>query len=95
MILAGIIEFLLLGLYIAWNFYTVEQLAKSEKRTQEQLKNSNTLIQCVTELSSDKDINISIQNLLGIITQYFDSDRTYIFELNPEKTMLRNTYEYV
>ena len=44
MILAGIIEFLLLGLYIAWNFYTVEQLAKSEKRTQEQLKNSNTLI---------------------------------------------------
>ena len=95
MILAGIIEFLLLGLYIAWNFYTVEQLAKSEKRAQEQLKNSNTLIQCVTELSSDKDINISIQNLLGIITQYFDSDRTYIFELNSEKTMLRNTYEYV
>lgn len=95
LIFVGIIEIILLFLYFLWNLYTVNQLAKSQDKTEEQLKISNTLIQCVTELSSDKDINISIQNLLGIINQYFDSDRTYIFELNPEKTMLRNTYEYV
>ena len=95
MIFVGIIELLLLVLYIIWNLYTVEQLAKSEKGIKEQLKISNTLIQCVTELSSDKSIDISIQNLLEIITQYFNSDRTYIFEIDPEKDVLNNTYEYV
>lgn len=95
MIFAGIIELLLLVLYIIWNFYTVDQLAKSEKETKEQLKISNTLIQCVTALSSNKSIDISIQNLLEIITQYFNSDRTYIFEIDPAKDVLNNTYEYV
>ena len=95
LIFAGIIELILLVLYIIWNLYTVNQLTRSQDKTEEQLKISNTLIQCVTELSSDKDINLSIQNLLMIINQYFDSDRTYIFELNPQKTMLKNTYEYV
>ena len=95
LIFAGIIEIVLLILYIIWNFYTVDQLAKSQKETRAQLEISNTLIQCVTELSSDKDINISIQNLLEIITQYFNSDRTYIFEIDPAKDVLNNTYEYV
>lgn len=95
MIFVGIIEFFLLFIYFAWNLYTANQLSRSQKETSEQLKISNTLIQCVTELSSDKDINISIQNLLTIINQYFDSDRTYVFELNPEKDILTNTYEYV
>lgn len=95
MIFVGIIELLLLILYIIWNLYTVNQLAKSQLETKAQLEISNTLIQCVTELSSDKNIDISIQNLLEIITQYFNSDRTYIFEIDPKKNVLNNTYEYV
>ena len=94
MIYVGLIESILLALYFIWNLYTVEQLTKSQKQTREQLEISNTLIQCVTELSSDKDIDISIQNLLLIINQYFNSDRTYIFEIDQERKILINTYEY-
>lgn len=95
LVYAGIVESLLLFLYAVWNLYTVEQLSKSQKETQHQLEISHTLIQCVTELSSDTDINTAIQNLLEIITRYFNSDRTYIFEIDPEKDVFNNTYEYV
>ena len=95
MIYVGIIELILLTAYFIWNLYTVDQLAKSQKETHDQLEISNTLIHCVTELSSDKDINLSIQNLLEIILQYFHADRTYIFELDAKKDVLINTYECV
>lgn len=95
LIFVGIIELILLSLYFIWNFYTVDQLTKSQKKTREQLEISNTLIHCVTELSSDKDINLSIQNLLEIILHYFGADRTYIFELDAKNDLLNNTYECV
>lgn len=95
LIIVGIIEAILLLLYFFWNYSTVRQLTKSRQETEQQLEISTTLIQCVTELASDKDIEISIQNLLEIINQYFHSDRTYIFELSADKKDLYNTYEYV
>lgn len=95
LIFAGIIEAVLLVIYFLWNFVKVSQLEKSKAETLEQLKISTTLIQCVTELSSGKDIQNSIQNLLQIINGYFKADRTYIFELNKEADIFVNTFEYV
>ena len=95
MILVGALETILLILYFIWDYSTVRQLTKSQEETKNQLEISTTLIQCVTELSSDQDINISIQNLLKIVTQYFDSDRTYIFKYDSEREVLINTFEYV
>lgn len=92
---AGGIEALLLIIYFAWNLLKVSQLEKSKEETERQLEISNTLIQCVTELTSGKDIYISINNLLEIINQYFKSDSTYIFEYDSNKNTLSNTYEYV
>ena len=91
---AGVLEALLLILYFLWNLRQVQRLSKSKEETLEQLNISNTLIECVTALSSDNDIDVSIQNLLQIITEYFKADRTYIFEFDPEKNVFINTYEY-
>ncbi len=93
--IAGCAEAILLIIYFLWNIQVVNQLEKSKVETEYQLDNSNALIKCVTELSSDKDINISINNLLDIINQYFNSDATYIFEFDFEKNVLINTYRYI
>ena len=49
----------------------------------------------VKELSSDLDMDVAIQNLLGVINAYFRVDRTYIFEISADGKTLKNTYEYV
>lgn len=95
MIFVVFLESVLLILYFIWDYSTVLQLTKSQEETKNQLEISTTLIRCVTELSSDQDINISIQNLLKIVTQYFDSDRTYIFKYDSDREVLINTFEYV
>lgn len=46
------------------------------------------------ELSADRDIHTAIYNLLGIINQYFQADRSYIFDIDHEKQIVINTYEY-
>ena len=66
-----------------------------ESKIKERLEIATVLNQCVAELSSDKDIELAINNLLGIINSYFDGDRSYIFEVNREKDVLVNTYECV
>ena len=95
MILVVMLESILLILYFLWDYSTVRQLTKSQAETKAQLEISNTLIQCVTQLSSGQDSKVSIQNMLKIITQYFGSDRTYIFDYDPERDILTNTFECV
>ena len=91
---AGMVEFLLLVAYLIWNLHTVNQLTKSKEETLQQLQISTTLLNCVKELSSGNDIRVSIQNLLLIVNEYFDSDRTYIFELDKKREIWINTFEY-
>ena len=55
---------------------------------------ATTLNKCAVELSADRDIHTAIYNLLGIINQYFQADRSYIFDIDHEKQIVINTYEY-
>jgi len=71
------------------------QLLKKKSKVEERLEIAATLNQCVKALLSDNDIEVSIQNLFGIINQYFDGDRTYLFELSKDGKTIDNTYEYV
>lgn len=75
-----------------WEMY---QLLKKKAEIEERLSISTTLNQCVKELSSDVDMDVAIQNLLGAINAYFNGDRTYIFELSEDGKTLKNTFEYV
>lgn len=59
-----------------------------------ELERSSTLIHCVTELSANQDVDEAINHLLEIINQYFKSDRTYIFEIDEERQIVHNSYEY-
>ena len=70
-------------------------LAKSREEIAEKLQIASTLNRCVRELSSAKDDDRAINNLLEIINDYFKADRTYIFEIDFDENVLYNTYEYV
>ncbi len=72
----------------------IAKLSKKQVQTKEQLEISKMLNRCVLELSSDVDINTAINNLLMVISDYFKSDRCYIFEINHEREIVVNTYEY-
>ncbi len=95
LLIAGIIEIILLALYFFWNLRATNRLEKSRREALKQLKISGTLIDCVTELNTNRDINLSIQNLLRIITEYFDADRTHIFSVDGEGKTFAEQYEYV
>lgn len=94
MVYFGITEALLLILYFFWNVYTLSRLRQSKASSEKQLLISNTLVECITSLSSYSDIHAAINNLLGTLTRYFDGDRTYLFEFDFDKQTTSNTYEY-
>ncbi len=95
MIIIGAVEAVILVLYFLWNLYTLRQAAKSKEETAVQLDRAETLIQCVSELSSNSNTDKAINNLLKIINGYFKADRTYIFEINEKCHIAVNTYECV
>ena len=37
---------------------------------------------CVGKLNSDTDIDVGINNLLATVNDYFQADRTYVFEID-------------
>lgn len=73
--------------------HELENLIRIREETAERLEISTTLNRCVTELTSGDDIDQAIQNLLGIINDYFDADRTYIFKIDHVRRVTFNTYE--
>ena len=93
--LTGGIGLFLLGTYFIWNIHTLRELSKSKMETEKELERSSTLIHCITELSSNRDVDAAINRLLGMINLYFKSDRTYIFEIDEDRQIVHNSYEYV
>ena len=67
---------------------------KKEKETEKKLQISDTLINCITLLATERDIDKAIDSLLIILNNYFDGDRAYLFEFDYEKKTTSNSYEY-
>ncbi len=65
-----------------------------ENKTKKQLSVADTLINCITLLAEEKDINKAIDSLLKILNDYFDGDRAYLFEFDYKKQTTSNSYEY-
>lgn len=72
----------------------VERLSKSSAQAMERLEIETILNKCVSQLSTGNNLTDSINQLLRIINDYFDADRTYIFEADYTKNIVCNTYEY-
>lgn len=64
-----------------WEMY---QLLKKKAEIEERLSISMTLNRCVKALSSDVDIDVAINNLMGVINEYLEGDRSYIFEISED-----------
>ena len=70
------------------------QLAQDKQELATKFEIASILNRCTAELSSNKDINLAINNLLKIVNDYFRSDRTYIFETDFTRQIVINTYEF-
>ena len=74
------------------------ELAVSE-RTKEQIRQrleiATMLNRCVDKLTANIDIDVGISNLLETVNDYFQADRTYVFEIDFDRDVLINTHEYV
>ena len=90
----SLVVLLLLWCYFGWNLWTTQQLAKSRSKAVVELERSTVLIRCVTELSSHEDMDRAINNLLKIVTEYFEGDRSYIVKVDYENQLVHNTYEH-
>lgn len=74
-----------------------EELRRMENRqTQlsEKLEIATMLNRCVERLSDGTDMDSALNNLMEIVRDYFQADRSYLFEITP-KNALVNTYEAV
>ncbi|MBQ9140238.1 MAG: sensor domain-containing diguanylate cyclase [Lachnospiraceae bacterium] len=59
-----------------------------------ELEKERTLIKCVRSLESSLKTKEAVDSLLEIVTEYFNGDRAYLFEIDYEKQVTNNTYEW-
>lgn len=71
------------------------ELMSSEGKIKERLEIATILNNCVAELLSEEDEDVAISNLLHIISEYFDGDRSYIIQIDEKRDVCANIYEYV
>lgn len=65
---------------------------KTELERQAELQ--STLVECVQTLYISDNIDEAIERLLGLIAEYYDADRSYIFEFSKDQKLVHNTYEW-
>lgn len=70
------------------------QLISREGKIKERLEIATILNKCIAELISGEDEDAAISNLLRIISEYFDGDRSYIVQIDEKRNVCTNTYEY-
>ncbi|BDF35701.1 hypothetical protein CE91St62_37640 [Lachnospiraceae bacterium] len=72
----------------------VTEICDMEKKLKQELEVQKVLIDCALALNREsKEGDESIYAFLNIIRDYYDADRTYIYEINEEKDVFKNTYE--
>lgn len=67
---------------------------RASEELQRKLLREETLVECVKTLYENKDTERAINHLLSIIARYHCAERAYIFEIDEERDVLNNTYEW-
>lgn len=70
------------------------QLEMSRAQIEEKLEIATVLNRCVEKLSGGQDFAQATNELLGVINDYFDGDRSYICELDEPDEIVINTHEF-
>lgn len=73
--------------------YDITKESKMIQQLYQTLDLEDTILMCAKTLLDDTDIDQSINTLLEMVNQYYQGDRTYIFEVNEENQTWNNTYE--
>ncbi len=72
----------------------ITNLVELEKTITERLEDEKFLMDCVEMLHAGNEPNSSIFSLLEAVTNYYDAERSYIFEVSDCGRFISNTYEY-
>lgn len=70
------------------------QRIEDQKKLVNMLEMEKALVQCIQTLSHSNEIHQAVDRLLGIIAEFYQADRAYIFEIQYEKDIICNTYEW-
>lgn len=69
-------------------------MANEESKAEKQEKLQAKLVECVQTLYINDNIDDAINQLMEIIADFYEADRSYIFEFDNDKQLLHNTYEW-
>lgn len=71
------------------------ELEKTRNQLHESFELSQTIAECAKFLLEDDGTDSSITALLKTVSEFYDSEVAYIFELDPNERILRNSYNYI
>ena len=71
------------------------QAERTKNQIRERLEIATILNRCVEKLSAGNTVDEGLKNLLETVNGYFCADRTYLFEIDFDRNVLVNTYEWV
>lgn len=66
----------------------------ARQKIQRKLKTEQTLVECIRSLTTASCLEEAIHAVLSGIGEYYQADRAYILELNEERSIGSNTYEW-
>lgn len=69
-------------------------MANEESKAEKQEKLQAKLVECVQTLYINDNIDDAINQLMEIIADFYEADRSYIFEFDNDKQLIHNTYEW-
>lgn len=89
-----IVTLLIAAVYIVLTILEHKRIKELEEQTKHKLYTSDTLVKCIRLLSDDKKVDEAMDDLLKVVTEYYEADRAYTFEIDYEEESTSNTYEY-
>ncbi|MEW4414841.1 bifunctional diguanylate cyclase/phosphodiesterase [Clostridium sp. AN503] len=72
----------------------ITQQKEQVSQLSDRLSIESALIECVGILAHEKDMKAAINHFLETIGHFYQARRAYIFEFDPENTIMNNTFEW-
>ncbi len=72
----------------------ISQVISLEEELKAKLAEERMILSCIETLHAGKDPQTSINDLLKIVANYHDAERSYIFEEDENAPVINNTYEW-
>lgn len=89
-----VFEVVVLALYCTYHVSKLKTMSTRSKEIEHQLNMSTTLIKCMRQISDTEHQEDAIPSILKTICEYFNADRTYLFDLNMAEKKVNAMYEY-